>query len=277
VHEKAQPLARCFHAAQIVSDSIFAPNKSRPRRWLYGVVGALLALGAPLGLLTIRFVLSANGFGIASLANELASDALTYAYVTISTLVVFSSFGAVLGAKEDRTLEASWTDPLTGVSNRRYLNLRLEDELARATRYDTSLGFLLLDVDHLKQINDQGGHHVGDRALISVADALVACSRQTDTIARFGGDEFAWLAPYAKLRDATELGERVRWHLEQSGSGVTVSVGVADLSSVEETSPRAIYEAADQALYEAKRSGRDRVVESRRAPPGSEDGEEGTY
>lgn len=241
-------------------------NKPLPRLWLYGGVGALLALGAPLGLLVIRAWLGPASLSLSALLDEVAADRLTFAYVTISTLVVFGLFGAILGAKEDRALEAAWTDPLTGVSNRRYLNLRLHDELARAMRYGNALSFLLVDVDRLKAINDVSGHDAGDRALVKVADALRMCSRQSDTIARFGGDEFAWLAPFASLADAIELGERVRRNLEESDSPVTVSVGVTDIGCVSERTPKAIYRAADKALYEAKRSGRDRVVESVRVP-----------
>jgi diguanylate cyclase (GGDEF)-like protein len=135
------------------------------------------------------------------------------------------------------------------------------------------LSLLLVDVDRLKRINDTHGHEAGDAALLLVAEAMRACSRETDTVARFGGDEFAWLAPFANASEAVELASRIRGELDSRrrpagiDDVVTVSVGVTDLTAVTQRTPSELYRAADYALYEAKRRGRNCVVNSDELAP----------
>jgi diguanylate cyclase (GGDEF)-like protein len=231
-----------------------------PRSKSYAVAGAVLALGAPLGLLIVEALL----VGIApapTWAMARVQSALTvYLYMTISTTVVFTAFGWFIGRKSDRLDETSLTDALTGLGNRRQLDRRVHDELARANRYHTPLALLLIDVDRLKDINDRGGHQAGDRALEQVAKAIAATARKTDSAARFGGDEFALLAPETTAEDAMALAERIRERVNAGGIGSpSVSIGVADLHHATSHEAEALYRAADRALYVSKTSGRNRV------------------
>lgn len=168
--------------------------------------------------------------------------------------------GLVIAAREGhrRLTEQATSDPLTGLANRRAFEARQETELARAARHDTPLVLALIDVDHLKEINDAGGHEAGDRQLRSLADALRAAARAEDFVARLGGDEFAWLLPEADSEQAVLAMERLR-----AGLGPSVSVGIAELRAGGD--PKLLPRDADRALYEAKLSGRGttRVFEAR--------------
>jgi diguanylate cyclase (GGDEF)-like protein len=230
------------------------------RRVSYALVGAALAAGAPLGLLALR--LAGGGQGdLDAVRRELQADRATYVYITVSTALVFASFGSVLGRQADALVALTRTDPLTGLGNPLAFEDRLEQETLRAARYGEPLSLLLVDVDGLKSINDRHGHGAGNRALQVVARALRTGARTTDLPARVGGDEFALLTPSTSRTSAAALGERVRGLVAGEGSpGLTVSVGVATLEGARASDRHLLWEAADGALYEAKRRGRNRVV-----------------
>jgi diguanylate cyclase (GGDEF)-like protein len=232
------------------------------RRALYSVVGAFLALGAPLGLLSLEAALAHRVSGV-WLAQELAERTEVYLYVTVATLIAFTLFGYLLGGEGDALLELARTDSLTGLLNRRALTERLHDEVARATRYGKPLSILLLDLDGLKRFNDREGHHAGDEALQALARSLRAGSRAADEAARWGGDEFMVLAPETRKAEALDLAERIRAAVESNSStGVTASIGVATLEAGQPASAEALEAAADAAVYEAKRRGGNRVMGS---------------
>ena len=234
------------------------PRRGLPRRVLYVVAAVVLALGAPVGLIVVRFAGTAPK--AAALRDEVGRDRSTYAYVTFSTMVVFGLFGYVLGRQADALVRLSRTDPLTGLGNPLAFEEHLAQETARAARYGEPLSLLAVDLDGLKRINDTRGHRGGDLALQAVARALGRGARGTDVAARIGGDEFALLAPSTASAAATALAERVRALVAaEEIAGLSVSVGVATTDGGEAT-PGRLREAADGALYEAKRRGRDRVV-----------------
>jgi diguanylate cyclase (GGDEF)-like protein len=156
-------------------------------------------------------------------------------------------------------------DVLTGLPNRRYFDEVLTIERPRRRAAD-SLGILMIDIDHFKRLNDRYGHATGDRVLSAVAGAIAAGVRAEDTPSRYGGEEFAVLLRRASAEQAIEVGERIRRavvRLHPASLGidepVTVSIGVAVAGSGEVAIP-GLGERADQALYRAKRLGRDRVV-----------------
>jgi diguanylate cyclase (GGDEF)-like protein len=156
-------------------------------------------------------------------------------------------------------------DVLTGLPNRRYFDEVLTIERPRRRAAD-SLGILMIDIDHFKRLNDRYGHATGDRVLSAVAGAIAAGVRAEDTPSRYGGEEFAVLLRRASAEQAIEVGERIRRavvRLHPASLGidepVTVSIGVAVAGSGEVAIP-GLVERADQALYRAKRLGRDRVV-----------------
>jgi diguanylate cyclase (GGDEF)-like protein/PAS domain S-box-containing protein len=158
-------------------------------------------------------------------------------------------------------------DPLTGLYNRRYMEEMLERETLRAVRADQGLGVLMLDLDHFKNFNDTYGHDAGDTILRESAAFLLKSVRAEDIVCRFGGEEFIVILPVADLKVTQARADRIRsklrelpvLHQGQSLGMVTVSIGVAELPQ-HGTSRKELIEAADAALYRAKREGRDRVV-----------------
>jgi diguanylate cyclase (GGDEF)-like protein len=194
------------------------------------------------------------------LFGELAQDAPDYLYLMLSTTTVFAVLGLVLGIREEQLEANALTDPLTGLWNRRHALSRLNEELARAKRYRYPLSVLLIDVDHLKEINDHGGHAAGDAALLSIAAALRTSCRQTDLAARHGGDEFMVIAPNTEGADGTRVAERIRVAVKRNTPNLSVSIGIAELRGSQTSGADELCSAADRALYEAKKAGRDRIV-----------------
>jgi len=154
------------------------------------------------------------------------------------------------------------TDRLTGVCNRRALDVALTAELDRARRYESSLSLLFFDLDHFKRVNDVYGHVVGDQVLRDFVSQLRSMLRDSDILGRWGGEEFIVVCPETKAGDIINLAERIRTKIEgfkfaQAGR-VTVSIGIAELSADDDV--RDLIDRADQALYEAKRGGRNCCV-----------------
>ncbi|HUF84478.1 MAG TPA: GGDEF domain-containing protein [Acidimicrobiia bacterium] len=157
-------------------------------------------------------------------------------------------------------------DGLTGLLNHRAFHLRLTDEVARAQRSGAPLSLVLVDLDHFKTINDQHGHLVGDDVLRRIAGALVDVARETDVVARIGGEEFCMLLPDTAPEVAAVPAERLRETVEAmcDPEPVTISVGVSGFPA-DATTPTELFSAADHALYRAKRAGRNRVHTARAA------------
>ncbi len=161
-------------------------------------------------------------------------------------------------------LELALTDPLTGLYNQRYLRRHLSGLMDGGQGRE--LAVLMIDVDHFKSVNDRFGHAAGDKALRLIADTLRGETRVFDSLARYGGEEFVVVMPGAGFDDASAAGERLRSAVEKAVFDVdaatraplTVSIGVACTSGAVVT-PEALLHAADLALYEAKRGGRNRV------------------
>jgi diguanylate cyclase (GGDEF)-like protein/PAS domain S-box-containing protein len=157
-------------------------------------------------------------------------------------------------------------DPLTGLYNRRYLGETLERETRRAVRAEHGLGVLILDLDHFKKFNDTYGHDAGDTVLRETATFLTKSVRAEDIVCRYGGEEFVVVLPMADLKASQARAEHIRARLREltilhqgrSVGMLTVSVGVAELPT-HGTDGKQLLEAADAALYRAKREGRDRV------------------
>jgi len=168
-----------------------------------------------------------------------------------------------LQQREAHILRLSLTDPLTGVGNRRHLEQALAQETARAERTGGTLCAFMADLDHFKRVNDIYGHETGDKLLAAFGKLLRQHTRTTDIVARFGGEEFVVLIPHTNLEDAAAAADRLRQALasarvEPLPNPVTVSIGVAELAAGERG--EALLRRADKALYEAKQSGRNRVI-----------------
>jgi two-component system cell cycle response regulator len=187
-------------------------------------------------------------------------------------LGVIASFAIENTINRARLVRSGLTDFLTGWHNRRYLNARLKEELARAQRHGTSLTCFLIDLDRFKQINDQHGHLVGDMALREAAQRVDAHIRGSDAAARFGGDEFVVLAPGITPEQAAVLAERIRVAVADTpleirpgvSLSMTVSIGIAGTTLAREgvdlkAAAEQLLAEADSALYRAKQQGRNRV------------------
>ncbi|HEY4927868.1 MAG TPA: GGDEF domain-containing protein [Acidimicrobiales bacterium] len=154
----------------------------------------------------------------------------------------------------------SRTDPLTGLANRRSLMERIEMEMSHALRSDSPLTLAMIDLDHFKEFNDRYGHVVGDTVLRSVSAMMVSNTRDQDLVARFGGEEFCLVLPETDLIGGHHLLDHLRAGGRDSTTelGVTLSAGLTSWDGIED--PVSFIERADRALYQAKNSGRDRVV-----------------
>jgi two-component system cell cycle response regulator len=158
------------------------------------------------------------------------------------------------------------TDGLTGLLNRRTFNAVLDRRWREAQRYKRPLSLLLLDIDHFKKVNDGYGHPAGDAVLKAVAKLAQECARDTDAVARYGGEEMAVVLPETDTEGAQAIAERIRraveaaQHPTEHGAlRVTVSIGISTVGK----SPEDLLESADKALYRAKQSGRNRVESAR--------------
>ncbi|MGH1363230.1 MAG: diguanylate cyclase [Calditrichia bacterium] len=168
----------------------------------------------------------------------------------------------------ERLREMSYTDGMTGLHNYRFFRLRLKEELARARRESSSLSLLIMDVDHFKNYNDTLGHPAGDDVLRKVSNILKKSVRDNDIVARYGGEEFAIILPRATQGGAAALAERIRVKVEEAGffreevqpmGKVTISVGLASFPQ-DAPAETELISFADQALYVAKKSGRNQVI-----------------
>lgn len=221
----------------------------------------LTAIAAVTGLLILRRLFTSTE----TFSTDFLSNRLLYGYVFAVTAVIFLVLGYVLGRQADILRRLSKTDSLTGLCNRRALDDRVRDEWRRAARYGSPLALLLIDIDGLKRINDQLGHRAGDDLLRRTATAIRHSLRASDVGARWGGDEFAILAPQTSRVAARQLAERLLAHLKErsdsANAAITASVGVAVFARDERAidDPDMLMRAADEALYRAKAGGRDQV------------------
>ena len=172
----------------------------------------------------------------------------------------FAAYAAI-AVRSARLEELSFKDPLTDGYNRRYLMLRLYEEVSRAARYQQPLSLILLDLDGFKAINDQWGHGAGDEVLKQVVQLLASQSRRDSVVARYGGDEFIALLPSTTKAAAIVYAERMRALIERypfTYGPLTASFGVAGFPD-DPGSVADLIKSADHALYEAKRQGRNLV------------------
>ncbi len=192
-------------------------------------------------------------------------------------------------ANHQRVRQLGLTDPLTQVNNRRYFDQRLGEEAARVQRHQHPLSCMFLDVDHFKRINDTHGHQAGDRVLQQVAKLIGKQLRHSDILSRYGGEEFVVLLPNTPLDDGREIAERIRQGIashrfdigsEETTLKLTISIGLCCLLEIPQgVAPLGYAEnlvaCADQAVYQAKETGRNRVCASTYEAPATEAAQQG--
>jgi diguanylate cyclase (GGDEF)-like protein len=184
----------------------------------------------------------------------------------IGTVFEFILLSVALGIRVQQLRQQSRTDALTGLANRSRFDELIEAAFAQhgAT---APLALLVIDVDHFKRVNDEYGHAVGDRVLQRVADSLRKAMQGPQEACRYGGEEFAILLPRTDLARACAVAEALRAAIidDRREPAVSISIGVACTAGARFADPRALFRAADEALYAAKRGGRNRVVSA--VPP----------
>ncbi len=173
-----------------------------------------------------------------------------------------------LKRQSDSMRELTLTDALTGIANRRSFNDAIENEWRRCARSSTPLSVIMIDIDHFKLYNDAYGHQAGDACLQQVADTMLQCAGRTpDLLARYGGEEFVILLPQVDAAGAATVAERILasvralaipHRMSSAGDTVTVSLGVATLMPDQGADHEALVRCADNALYRAKKDGRNR-------------------
>ncbi|MDO8835571.1 MAG: GGDEF domain-containing protein [Vicinamibacterales bacterium] len=196
---------------------------------------------------------------------------LLAAFLTLAVVKLAFDTTAALAKPTAKLEREGITDALVGVYNRRYLEHRLSEEVARARRHAVPLSVLLFDIDHFRRVNEKWGRVVGDRVLNYLGHLLLGGVRESDVVARYGGEEIMVIAPATTMEQAVALAERLREEVERENLGfggemggtpelqVTVSAGVGELQP-EETEWEPLVARADAAVIRAKLSGRNRVA-----------------
>ena len=235
----------------------------------YALAGCFLGLGAPLGSLVWRLFIQPQGGFHATLGHEWQIASYYYLYMTLGSVMTFGAFGYILGHRGEALSTLSVTDGLTGIYNHRYLQEQLAHEVQRADRYHTPLTCLMLDIDDFKKVNDQHGHLFGDKILKTAARLIQDTIRGTDVAGRYGGEEFLIIMPQTTADAALPIADRIVKAVQEQAFTdarktvhVTVSIGLAmyPAFTLGIKTKSSLLSAADQALYRAKRSGKNQTV-----------------
>lgn len=271
---------------------IYVVARTGPPGWVQ-----LLVLLTVLGMVAGAYIIWDLGRSVARMAQQMMGEAraiegLDRRSDEIGT--VMQSFNRMLGTIEQqaqeissfatrldaayrelesthaRLKETSFKDDVTGLYNRRFFSLRLEEELSRNRRFNHPVSVVLLDLDGFKAVNDDLGHAAGDETLRDVAQILMRHSRGINVVSRYGGDEFAVLLVETSEAGALLYADRIREMVATfpfaHGKPVTASFGVASLPGDEAETAEELFRAADEALYRAKRGGKNQVATVPRSP-----------
>lgn len=198
-------------------------------------------------------------------SDETSREVAQYKISLLQDILTANLTSAKVYEKYCEARRTAMADTLTGVGTRRFFADHLDAEYARSSRYNRPFSVAIWDVDNFKTINDSLGHVGGDQALVKLCQCISALKRSTDVFARYGGDEFVLLMPETDLDDAMVLLERIQGAVTRvplpGGLSMTASCGVVAQDVSMGTSPTELVRRADMALYEAKRAGRDRIVQ----------------
>lgn len=238
--------------------SLFARIKIRHARLTFAIVGVLLAFVAPIG------------WGLFTSTGLAADPNSTYVYLTVTAMVVFAAIGYAFGHLYDRINLLAERDDLTGLFNQTAFLRTASFILQLTMRHKEPIAFLMLDIDHFKDVNDNHNHLVGSHVLKELSRIICDSTRKSDLTARFGGDEYVLCLPRTSATDAVIVAERIRAGVEATAFTlrshtvrVTVSIGIASVDGAPGLDVPRLLETADKALYEAKDLGRNKVVSLR--------------
>lgn len=244
-------------AATVVLGDGPAGEAARDARTVTVVAGGIRTTAYPL-------VVGARVVGVLEVHHHAEDELSPLVDGLLETLAAHTAAALEAARLHGRAEALSKVDALTKLANRRRLDEDLAAECARSARYGRPLGVVMLDLDHFKRLNDDFGHQYGDEVLERVAAILAHEVRATDTVYRYGGEELVVLARESTVEDTAGMAERLRRALEADATlnartAVTASFGVAAVPW-DASSPEGLVAAADRALYDAKRSGRNRVA-----------------
>ncbi|HZS46896.1 MAG TPA: GGDEF domain-containing protein [Blastocatellia bacterium] len=246
-----------------------------------GIYGALWCYPA---LLFSYFVLSRLVANVCNVILLAVTTPMVYLYLGLGvtlrffasatlTVIIVNTILKIIGELQRQLLDQAITDPLTGAFNRRHMETCLSDTIERNKRTGAPASILIVDVDHFKQINDRFGHESGDIVLKGMVSVINRYSRRLDMLFRMGGEEFALLLPDTLLADAVSVAEQLREIIANSALlgdwPISVSIGVSELRANQTMD--AWLKVADESLYQAKKTGRNRVVYSEFAMSKSEE------
>ncbi len=223
-------------------------------------------------------------FDISKIEKEMKINKILIAIFSIITVSMLITIIFMVVSKLAKRLTVAYqtishmaiTDELTQIYNRRYFHMFFEQEISRSKRYGHSISLIMVDIDHFKLVNDTHGHQIGDDVLIGVVDIVKSATRKADVVARYGGEEIAVILPETDIIGAAGCAEKIRKNIEEKvfvtikeqPLQVTVSSGVSCLEHIGnagEDEVKNLIKMADDALYQAKEFGRNRVVKNSRA------------
>ena len=195
--------------------------------------------------------------------NYITKKPITNDDIKIFTMFMEQAQGALENSQSfESTLTRAHTDPLTSLWNYGYFQYRLDEEIAKSNTTSLALSLMMIDIDDFKRFNDTRGHIQGDEALRRISDTLKENCRKIDILCRYGGEEFALILPANNKGASALLGERIRKSIENKRilrSKFTISIGIASYPE-DSANKKTLIEKADQALYKAKKKGKNRVV-----------------
>lgn len=228
--------------------------------WAYPALMAVFYLLRPVEAIGLALV--TVGALLPGLLNAADTHAMTTVVITIIVMSSFAfAFALLTNRQRQQLVRLATKDPLTGAGNRRRLDEKLVDIVNLRARDGSTASLLLIDLDHFKRVNDIHGHATGDRILKDITEIVKLRIRVTDSLYRIGGEEFVVVLEGQTLAQGEHLAEQLRTLVEANelvhDQSVTISVGVAELKS--EESPQAWLHRADEALYAAKRAGRNAI------------------
>lgn len=246
------------------------------KSYSFALFGFLLGILAPLGAILLLWFSPHPRLQLPDfIAEEWRDNLFFFVYMLVGTSGVFALFGFFIGRQEDSLLHENLqlsdevlTDPLTGLGNHRFLHEAFKIEFRRHLSTRQPLSCFMMDLDRFKNVNDSYGHPFGDYVLRHFAALVKKSIRQGDTATRYGGEEFLCILPNCDAQEALAVAERIRRGTEdypfmhdEKRVRITVSVGTVTGYQRSGSSYRNLIVLADQALYEAKRRGRNRVVQ----------------